>query len=88
MQYECTYSLQHLTKEMIRDFFFMVLVYYRKNKLWKEVADWFIERFIYQEGNEWIVWFDLLITLYSKTTPTCKYFNIIRTWQYNPRPNC
>lgn len=21
MQYECTYSLQHLTKEMIRDFF-------------------------------------------------------------------
>lgn len=68
--------------------FFMVLVYYRKNKLWKEVADWFIERFIYQEGNEWIVWFDRLITLYSKTTPTCKYFNIIRTWQYNPRPNC
>lgn len=59
-----------------------------KNKLWKEVADWFIERFIYQEGNEWIVWFDLLITLYSKTTPTCKYFNIIRTWQYNPRPIC
>lgn len=23
MQYECTYSLQHLTKEMIRDFFFL-----------------------------------------------------------------